>query len=125
MNARTPIGVHATSERAVAYRPEHLDEPRAQPCCEGMDDTADYAEQQRNDKRSGNLIDILHALPTERLLTEARALQARMLGSQYSVHDFALVVAMTRRIERQMPGAQAVNREPLDGALWLDLGRVV
>ena len=100
---------------------EQLDAPRAAGSYAGMDDMAAYAEQQIRDKRCSNLIDILHALPIERLVTEARALQARMLGSQFSAHDFALVVAMTQRIERQMPGALPANREPLEGMLMLDI----
>lgn len=103
-----------------APAPQSLDAPRVPACYPGMDDTAIYVEQYRNDKPAGNLIDILHALPVERLVAEARALQARMLGAQFSQHDFALVVAMTRRIERQVPGTLATAREPLDGMLWLE-----
>lgn len=121
--APIPVGkVLPPPTRIPAPAPLPLDDARAQPDHEAMDDVGAYAEQQRADKRSSsNLIDILHALPVERLITEARALQARMLGSQFSAHDFALVVAMTRRIERHAVPVR--GKEALDGALWLDLGR--
>lgn len=48
MNDRfTPIVIERPTHlvsHIPAPRPQHLDEPRAQPCFEGMDDLADYAQ---------------------------------------------------------------------------------
>ncbi|GAC1664432.1 MAG: hypothetical protein PVS3B2_00040 [Candidatus Dormibacteraceae bacterium] len=121
--APIPVGKVAPAPTHIpAPSPQPLDPALVRPDHDGMDDMAAYAEQQARVKRCGNLIDILHALPIDRLVTEARALQARMLGPQFSAHDFALVVAMTQRIERQVPGALPANREPLEGMLMLDIG---
>jgi hypothetical protein len=47
VNARNPIGFHATGDKALAYRPQILDEARAQPCYEGADDVSDWAQTYR------------------------------------------------------------------------------
>lgn len=59
-----------------------------------------------------NLIDAFIALPVDRLIDEARDLQARMLGADFSTRDFALVTALMQRVERA---------PVLQGAIWLDL----
>jgi len=48
---------------------------------------------------SRNLIDVFAALPDASLKVEARALQARMLGPEYSTRDFAIVSALVHRLE--------------------------
>jgi hypothetical protein len=46
-----------------------------------------------------NLIDRFVALPTGGLVAEAKQLQARMLGAQFSTRDFAVVTALIERVE--------------------------
>lgn len=85
-----------------------------------MDDMATHAEQQR----PANLIDTLVRLPTEQLVAEGNALSARLLGAIHTTRDFAVVAALVQRVQRAgVEHARATNREALDGALWLDLGR--
>lgn len=84
-----------------------------------MDDMADYAQ---NLPRSQpvNLIDRFDQLPTEELAAEGNALSARMLGSEFSTRDFAVVVALTHRLQRAaVAHARSLNREPLEGMLYL------
>ena len=113
MNSNIPVGIHATSERALAYRPEHLDEPRAQPCEAGMDDTGDYAIAQAE---ASPLL-----LSTPLLLAEVDVgLALRVCRQQTTARDVLLVQALAARLKTATT-AQPVNREALDSALWLDL----
>lgn len=84
-----------------------------------MDDMADYAATLRP-TRPGNLIDEFCEMPMDRLVEEANGLQSRMLSSSHTTRDFALVAAMTMRLQHaSVSHARASNREALEGMLYL------
>lgn len=113
MNERQPIGLLATGQKALAYRPEHLDEPRAQPCEAGMDDTAAYAEQLAE---SSPL-----TLSTPALLAEVDALALRVVRCETRARDVLLVQSLAARLKTATAPS---NREPLDGMLRLECPEV-
>jgi hypothetical protein len=65
-------------------------------------------------------------MPTPALLAEVNAgLALRVCRRETTARDVLLVQAMAARlVTASAQHAQATNREPLDGALWLDLGGV-
>lgn len=86
-----------------------------------MDDTAEYAVTHPQ-ARSVNQIDEFCKMTTERLVEEAHGLQARMLAPAHTTRDFALVTAMTMRLQRASTAhALVTNREVLEGMLRLDI----
>jgi hypothetical protein len=113
MNDRISVGIHATSARALAYRPEHLDEPRAHACEEGMDDTGDFAVTKAE---ASPLL-----LSTPALLAEVDTLALRIVRRETRARDVLLVQALAARLKTATAAAQPTNREPLDGMLMLDI----
>lgn len=60
------------------------------------------------------------ALTTPELLSEVDALSLRAARRETTSRDVMLVHALAARV-RSLSMRPATNREPLDGALWLDL----
>lgn len=86
-----------------------------------MDDMAEYAVTHPQ-ARPVNQIDEFCKMTTERLVEEAHGLQARMLAPVHATRDFALVTAMTLRLQRASTAhALVTNREVLEGMLRLDI----
>lgn len=87
-----------------------LEPARAQPCYEGMDDTADHA------------VALLEAAPlsltTPELLAEIDALSMRIVRRETRARDMLLVLAISARLRTALL-LPARNREPLEGMLWL------
>jgi hypothetical protein len=81
-----------------------------------QDDVAEYAAQQHRPA--------VLTMSTPALLAEVNAdgLALRVCRQQTTARDVLLVQAMyARLLSASVAHAQATNREPLDGALWLDL----
>lgn len=86
-----------------------------------MDEMADYAVTHPQ-AHPVNQIDEFCKMSTDRLVEEAHGLQARMLAPVHTTRDFALVAAMTMRLQRaSVSHARVIGREPLEGMLQLDI----
>lgn len=93
-----------------APRPQFLDAARAQPCHEGMDDTAEHA---RELAEAAPL-----SLTTPQLQAEVDALCMRIVRRETRARDVLLVLAISARLRTALL-SPARNREPLEGMLWL------
>lgn len=84
-----------------------------------MDDMADYAQGMHGPA--------VLTMSTPALLAEVNdGLAMRVMRQQTTVRDVLLVQALAARLQAatisHALAARSLNREPLDGALWLDVG---